>query len=407
MRIENLRQEEREGNFRALARVTWEGCPRPAEEIWFETPAECAGNFRADPNAFLLACLIPAMRHAERRVSVEGTICRRLEEGLHVAMALICQWYPDGRRPPRIEARRFEAAPGNSPRAAFFFSGGVDSLYLLLTNRRRFPLDHPASFRDALFVSGRDHPGAEDSDAARDHRARSREYFGPLARESSLDLVSITSNARQLQSDDEFFLFEYFGSFLAAAAMAFPGRWSAVSLASSWNVGNLRPWGSHPLLDPCFSTAASQVRHEGILWTRMQKLIELAEWDEALARLVVCNHAPGPPWLNCGRCGKCLLTLSVLLIAGRLEAATSFPPGSLTPETIARLPAEAAFGGLWRRRLDPLRSAGHTAIVRAIERKIREGESHQRWQERRGWKGRLRRWDDRWLGARLQKLRRA
>jgi hypothetical protein len=94
------------------------------------------------------------------------------------------------------------------------------------------------------------------------------------------------------------------------------------------------------------------------------------------------------------------------LIAGRLEEATSFPTDSFTPEAILRLPTDGDFAGLWRQRTEALREAGHAAIVRAIEQKIREGESFQRWSDRKGWKSRLRGIDDRWLGGRVQRWRR-
>ncbi len=408
MRIEDVRLEERGETMRARAMVHWEEAQRPSREIWFETTAEFRGEFRADPNAFLLACVIPAQRNGERRIAIDGPVCPQLSDGLVAAMALLTQWYGEPRRSLRIESRSGTAAPvpKSPPRSAFFLSGGVDSLHLLRSNRQQFPPGHPASFRDALFVFGRDHPDAEESDPARDHLARSLENLRPLAKTADFEIVPLGSNARRLESGNEFFLLEYFGSFLVAAALTLSRRWSTVSIASSWSLETLRPWGSHPLLDPCFATAATSVRHEGVLFTRMQKLLDLADWEGAIARLVVCNHGPWAPWLNCGRCSKCLLTLSALLIGGRLESATSFPPGSLTPEAILRLPTDGDFAGLWRQRTDGLRRAGHAKLVSAIERKIREGESFRRWSERRGWKGRFRQIDDRLLGGRLQKWRR-
>jgi hypothetical protein len=339
VRIADLRREPHGTSLRAVATVTWEDSPRPSREIWFETSAELDGEFRADPNAFLLACVIPAVRHGEKRVALEGPVCPVLRDGLRTAMILLEGWYGDSRAPLEIESRGgFEAPiPREPSRAAFFLSGGVDSLHLLHSNREKFPGEHRSSFRDAIFVSGRDLPGSEDSPGSRNHLARSLENLMPIAEETGIRIVPVTTNARQLDPDDEFFLLEYFGSFLAAAAMTLSGRWSSVSIASSWDLRHLRPWGSHPLLDPCFGTAAMEIHHEGALLTRFQKLLAISSWDSAVSRLVVCNHAPSPPWLNCGRCNKCLLTLSALLLAGRIERAASFPPESLTPEAIGAL----------------------------------------------------------------------
>lgn len=406
MRIHSLRLEPHGRDVRAVAAVEWEEAARPSVDVWFETPAEFAEDFRADPNAFLIASLIPAMRHGEKRIALEGPVCPQLVDGLRSAMELFREWHGESRRPLRIESASGErASEARSPaHAAFFLSGGVDSLHLLRTNRAQLPLSHPGSFRTALFVYGRDFPGAEESAESRNFLDRSRENLAPLARESGFEIVPIGSNARQLDSDHGFFLLEYFGSFLVAAAATLSRRWSSVSLASSWDIGHLRPWGSHPLLDPCFASAAMAVRHEGAGRTRLEKLFELSEWEPAIRRLAVCNHAPGGAWLNCGRCGKCLLTLSALFLAGRIETATSFPPGSLTPQAIRSLSVDGDFADLWRQRLEPLRASGDTEMVRVVEEKIREGDRHRRWAARRGWKGRVRQFDDQFLGGRLRRV---
>ncbi len=306
----------------------------------------------------------------------------------------------------RIESASGERGPSPDRRFTphFFFPAASTLFTCSATNRSQLPLSHRGSFRSALFVYGRDFPGAEESPESRNFLERSRENLAPLARELSFEIVPIGSNARQLDSDHGFFLLEYFGSFLVAAAAMLSRRWSSVSLASSWDIGHLRPWGSHPLLDPCFASAAMEVRHEGAARTRLEKLLELSDWEPAIRRLAVCNHAPGGAWLNCGRCGKCLLTLSALFLAGRIATATSFPPGSLTPEAIRRLSADGDFADLWRQRLDRLRASGDAEMTRAVEEKIREGDRHRRWVARKGWKGRLRHFDERLLGGRFRRF---
>ena len=408
MRIGNLRLDRRGGNALATATVEWEDCARPPLDLWFETPEEFASDLRAEPNAFLLACVIPAVYHGESRIALAGPVSGPLLDGLATATGLLRRWYGESRRPVRIESSSGQesALPPDPPRSAFFLSGGVDSLHLLYRNRECFPPDHPASFRDGLFVYGRDFPGSEDSPASRDHLERSVENLRPIAAETNLQIVRIGTNARRLESGDGFFLLEYFASFLVAAAHAFARRWSSVSLASSWDLGHLRPWGSHPLLDPCFGTTSMDVRHEGAGLTRMEKLLELARRDAAIGRLVVCNHAPPAPYLNCGKCGKCLLTLASLLLAGRIDAASSFPPGSLAPGAIRELSVDGDFADLWRQRMGPLEAAGHRDLAEAVAEKVREGENHRRWAEKRGWKGRARRIDERFFGGRVRRIAR-
>src|SRR5690606_28784571 len=77
---------------RVTATVTWEDCDRPPHEMYFETDEQFATALSFNPNAFLTACVLPAMRHGEERVLVEGQVCPELLDGLTTAMAWIRYW---------------------------------------------------------------------------------------------------------------------------------------------------------------------------------------------------------------------------------------------------------------------------------------------------------------------------
>ena len=157
-----------EGNLtRVSASVSWEDCGRDERRIHIETDRRFADDLHHNPNAFLLAAVVPAMRHGERRILVDGKVCPKLRNGLVTAMQILGQWYgepPQG--PMSIETTQgFEPPLPRSPeRTGSFMSGGVDSLATLRQNRLDFPLGHPGSIQDCFFVHGFDLGGYEAYD---------------------------------------------------------------------------------------------------------------------------------------------------------------------------------------------------------------------------------------------------
>ncbi len=158
MLIENLRSENHGDTTRVSADVTWESCDRPCTELYFETVAEFAKDLVPNPNAFLIAAALPAMRHGEKRIAIQGAICPSVRNGLNTAIQILGAWYGAPRNQVVVEPTQgFIPSPHNDRRrVGFFFSGGVDSMATLRANRLDFPLDHPASIKDGIFVHGFD-----------------------------------------------------------------------------------------------------------------------------------------------------------------------------------------------------------------------------------------------------------
>jgi hypothetical protein len=147
MRIEQLSTTEGNGRVRVSAKVTWEDCDRPAQEIYFETLPEYAESVSCNPHAFLVACILPAFRFGEKRVSLDAEICPELKDGLVTVMKWLRHWYYE----PEKALVQIEAKKQDSPlsqhkqRAGMLFSGGIDSLATLRANRLNYPLEHPGS----------------------------------------------------------------------------------------------------------------------------------------------------------------------------------------------------------------------------------------------------------------------
>ena len=118
-----------------------------------------------------------------------------------------------------------------------------------------------------------------------------------------------------------------------------------------------RTTGSHPLLDPLWSSEDVELVHDGCEATRLDKLSLVA--SEAAARhwLRVCweNRDGG---YNCGRCEKCLRTMVAMDALGVLDAFDRFPH-QISSIDIARVP-KIDLGYTWEASLELLRPLATT-----------------------------------------------
>ena len=409
MRIHGFRRASFGGRVEVGATVTWEEAPRSPVDLVFAAEGDAAEALEPDSNAYLLAVALPAIRHGERRIAIEGAVCPRLTEGLRAASALFESWYGEPRRLPAIEpAAGFRAPHPASPRAACFLSGGVDSLDVLLRNRERLPANHPGSIRDALHVSRFPYRRDPASAAFSNHRARAASAASTLASTLDVTLTRVESNLVDVEANLAFSGREYYSAAYASMAHLFSSSWTSVALASGHHLVEFGlPSGSHPLLDPLYGSGALELRHEGTDRTRLEKIAAIARRPDLLRQVLVCPEAPLPEGeINCGRCEKCLRTMAELLVAGALGEAASFPVGALTAPAIESLLLIGDIVFFWISLAEPLRTLGRHDLANAIERKVRQARETERWLADAGWKGRLRRFDRRFLGERLLRLRR-
>jgi pyruvyl transferase EpsO len=135
----------------------------------------------------------------------------------------------------------------------------------------------------------------------------------------------------------------YHGAAMAAVAYALAPNHGKVYIASSNSYVDLHTWGSHPLLDPLWSTEAVQIVHDGGE-TRMNKLRALVQYPEAVARLRVCWRNPGS--FNCGHCEKCVRTMLALRALG-VERCAAFPD-ILTPNLVSQQNLDRYTVRIWR-----------------------------------------------------------
>jgi bacterioferritin-associated ferredoxin len=328
--------------------------PGLRKEVYFAVPQEFGGMLFDAADAFVPALLVPAM-FGEADLVLRPPVSERLLGQLETIQDILVRFH--GFRRARVTAQpRAGGQPG--PATAVHFSGGVDSTHTLLRALRdaRGGAAPPAYL---LFFKGLEQPlsrlaGVDSSIAA----------VATVARKTGTTALVVETNLRDVFNPN--YERYYHGSALAAASLALAAGVGRVVVPASYDYAHLVPWGSHPLLDPLWSTERQQIVFDGGGSRRVDKVEELVrEWPESLEWLRVClaNDGGGS---NCGRCRKCVRTMAALDLLDALGRAPLFPP-RLPPDAAAVLALEAT---VWLEELQELggRCAPRSPTCRLVER---------------------------------------
>lgn len=403
MRIEDLRSETRGDRARVAATVVWEDCDREPQELFYETTRDFAADLTCDPHAFLIGTILPAIKRGEQRIAIDAPICPELRNGLTTAIRWFREWsyFDHGVCIEAKGSRHYPQMP--APRTASFLSGGADSLAVMRANRLDYPLDHPNSIKDSLFVHGFDIGGRKDYGEERAAYDLALRAASAVAQDAGTTLIPVYTNVRHLYDAVHFWIFQFHGAALASVAHAFSNRITSASIASGFGIPDIVLASTHPLLEPNYSSTGLRIRHEGILYSRLDKVRLLSEWPAALENMRVCTMNPVGQ-LNCGECEKCLRTMLQLLAVDSLDKATTFPYREVTPEMLETITLREKYQDGWYEELvAPLMAKGRLDLVEVIQRKRREFQKHLAWEEERDWKGAVKRFDREWLGESMYK----
>lgn len=284
------------------------------ERLWFRFPQGVREDLSLDADPFVVALLLVAMQSGEE-IDVEGPVSEPLLRALSPYQAVFARWFPERFRPIVVRARvtHSPSVPEDKAlRTACAFSGGVDSFYTFLERARS---SEPVT--DALFMAGFDMPLHLEASIGELTRS-----YAALMQERGVRFTVGSTNVRAFVDSVDWT--NAHGPALAASALFFKNAWAQFLIPSSYVEGRSPAWGTHPELDGLLSTPALRFIHHGAQLNRLEKLSRVAQDVASHTRLRVC-------WIqdiglrNCGRCEKCLRTLTALEILGVRDRFTTFP----------------------------------------------------------------------------------
>ena len=255
---------------------------------------------------------------------------------------------------------------------------------------------------------GFDIGGTEAKSDEHDVFERALMQLAPIVEETGVELIPVFTNIRHLDDDVQFWIDKFFGAALASTAHACASRLTTAYIASGRNIPNVKlEGGSHPVLDANYSSTDLQIRHDSVRLSRLDKVRLVAEWDVALQRLRVCTENPATQ-LNCGRCEKCIRTMTELVAVGKLAHTTAFPVSDVSAELIDTLTFHAAYEeGFFRELIPALLSRNRSDLVRAIEAKSRQFQKQLAWEEERDLKGTVKKLDRKYLNRSMYRTYKA
>lgn len=300
--------------MRLAARVEYDDGHAP-DELWYDLPSAWAGHLSASGHVHAAALMLLAMKLREP-LRIDRPLDAVFRRNL-IEQSLIWRcWFPS-LGPLRIDADTLP--PSNetpATRTAAFFSGGVDSFFTLL--RRDDPGTDPGdTIDDLIYVWG--------FDLAIDQHEEFAEISGHLrtiAAAVKKDLLFACTNLRRTRAGRSLDWRQvHHGCGLASAAHLLEGRWLRVLISATHTYHVLGPLGSHPLIDPLFSSGSIAVVHDGAAWKRTEKTERVAGSPECRRFLRVCWKTGRG---NCCRCEKCYRTMATLDALGCLDQFESF-----------------------------------------------------------------------------------
>jgi hypothetical protein len=372
VRISKLNLRSEAGIIQAEAYVTWEEVDKPPLLLFVETGQQFHDALWTDPNAFLLACLLPAWQTGERRVQIDGSLCPVLCQNMRVALATLQSWYPELGPPPVIEpSLGFKAYLPFQTQAVSLLSCGIDSLATLRWNKLHLPFDHPGSITGVIVMAFNGTPSLSSDELYRRDQGR-LSAAARVAANAGVDLIPVTTNMWWLVDDGYFYDEKWHGAVSSSLASFCSKRFHKIYIASSFDATRLHPWGSHPLLDPYYSSAHCQIEHHGVGMSRFEKTALVAEWSVALQNIRVCqNDDTGQS--NCGTCEKCIRTMTALVALGKLKGCDAFPENDVSTELLGTIEEytmiKSDYDAAWYQELIPaLTQCGRNALVFIIEK---------------------------------------
>jgi hypothetical protein len=338
--------------------------------LWYRFPLGYEQFIRPENgNPFVSALLLPAMRAGEA-LAIEAPVSPKLLRSTREIQKIYRSW-DSGLSEVAIDA---PIATGNAPLTdtdqgiGLFVSLGVDSSYSLVKNLR----DHPAddeSIGHLLHVHGLDICVRNDDNGI---LQEIRKYARTLTRRFGKELIIIDTNIRDIMDRFVDWSLLGHGAGLASVGHVLEAGLRRIHIAAGPTYQNPRPCGSHPMLDPLWSTEGLSFCYDGAEATRREKIEVLAQWPVVLETLRVCYQDP-PEAYNCGACWKCLSTMIRLDIVGALRKCRTLPQ-QVDLDRVRKVRADPLLeASSYKSLLEEVRSAGgDPSLVAVLESRLDE-----------------------------------
>lgn len=326
MVIKDITTSSDETKITLSANIAFQG--EEFRPMFFRVGKEYEDFLIADASPFLAALFMPCMKKGEDIV-IEGTIPEDLKLQLPKIMDVVTGWNV-GFKKIHITSATTSEEIKNTTAVGNFFSGGVDSFYTYLK--------HQDSVTHLISIKSWEIPPEITSVSAETEKDNTHE----IAEKQNLKVITVESNYKEIIEpvlDWEWNL----GGNMAAVALMLRNGLKAAYIPSGMRLDQLCPYGTHPDLDPLWSTNTIKIFHDGCEYSRLEKVLHsISKSSLALTHLRVCTHNLKSQE-NCNKCFKCIVTKMALLCADVLDKTPTFDR-KLDLDLIRRVPYKTELG---------------------------------------------------------------
>lgn len=306
-----------------------------SDKIYFKFDSKYKEYISVDASPFVAALLVPSMALGQDLI-VKGGVSKKFYENLHKIMETMLSWNI-GLKPISVFVDTITEDVFTPAYNASFFSGGVDSFYTYLKNKN----SNDAKISHFILARGYDINLSDKN--LWDMTCKTVQ---DVAEKEGVKVVKIESNIRE--HIEPIIAWDYtHGGCLAALGLSLRVGLKKVYVASSYTYDQLFPWGSHPDIDPYWSTETLSFVHDGADTSRVEKVKYIAGNSLVWKNLRVC-YLNVKSMFNCGVCDKCVRTMIGLLIAGYLDKSETFPR-EVSTHLIDTLNIEGEHGSIFHR----------------------------------------------------------
>ncbi|MFB8791396.1 MAG: hypothetical protein U7123_21810 [Potamolinea sp.] len=300
-------EEASEINGFITVSVTIEQPNQTKSHLWYRLPSQYTSLLTNSCDPFVVATIFLAMQQGTDLI-VHGEVSPSLLQNLAEFQAAWHCWRPQLYQQIEITADvEREQDKIDSDQAIAAFSGGVDASFTMWRHRMKRCSRWQRNIQAGLIIHGFDIPLTQQEIFNRAFH-KSREMLTSL----DVELIPIATNFRELPQDWE----DAFGTAIASCLMLLQGGYNTGLIGSSDPYHSLNlPYGSNPITDSLLSSNTFQIICDGSAFTRLQKVEEIANWEQACTNLRVCWQNSQSD-KNCGRCEKCIRTILNFRVMG-------------------------------------------------------------------------------------------
>lgn len=326
--------EDRNGKTRLNAKILWQG---KEQILWLEVEKEWGKYFvdeLSDP--FILAVLKKAMKY-NANIEYEQPMSEDLKYSLQTYLIPVYSQNLKIFNQIQLIGDITDKTIPTEGHVATGFSAGVDSFYTVLkhlnTPYKKHNLTHLL-----LAVNGAANTGYSEK-ADKEWFEGCYNRFKPLAEEMGLKLIAVNSNVDLFYAGDMTLGGDVIvtSSFIHALRKLYSTYyWASADPANILKFDSFDAGGMEPLSTKYVSVNGLQYYHSGSETNRIGKVNFIGDFPIVQKGLTVCGNIH-----NCGRCNKCLRTMSELYAVGKLEKfKESFPVDDYIKNFSSRLAEE-------------------------------------------------------------------